>query len=395
MAFPVSPQPSPGDTYSVENRVWAYDGFGWRFLGPTGSVNVTLSGLNNYTIGNTAPESPTNGDKWYHINDAVEYTFLQDYDSTNHWVEIGYGCPTFGGGTGINFPFTECEGDLYEYDGRTWVYNGYGWKIVCPPDGSEFTFGLTAPDNPAPGHRWVYSGNGLLYTFVKDEDPLIQNGQWVQFGGSDGNLIGPTGPTGDPGPRGATGATGPTGELGDFVKYIFGRTGNIQLLGGEGITLNFTGITHFFKINYATPGVTGLTFATITTASTSDKILLQRKPSDKMELITVGNLLSTAYATVPTDIPGDISSYRFAFFDSSGNQFSSTENNVKNQILDNNINSLNGCTGSVGITGTTGEIEIINSCPNIVIGLPDNVSITGNLTVNGFYFGFIDGGTFE
>jgi hypothetical protein len=313
----------------------------------------------------------------------------------NHWVEIGYGCPTFGGGTGINFPFTECEGDLYEYDGRTWVYNGYGWKIVCPPDGSEFTFGLTAPDNPAPGHRWVYSGNGLLYTFVKDEDPLIQNGQWVQFGGSDGNLIGPTGPTGDPGPRGATGATGPTGELGDFVKYIFGRTGNIQLLGGEGITLNFTGITHFFKINYATPGVTGLTFATITTASTSDKILLQRKPSDKMELITVGNLLSTAYATVPTDIPGDISSYKFAFFDSSGNQFSSTENNVKNQILDNNINSLNGCTGSVGITGTTGEIEIINSCPNIVIGLPDNVSITGNLTVNGFYFGFIDGGTFE
>jgi len=674
MAFPVTPAPAPGDTYSVDNRVWTFDGFGWRFLGASGSVNISISGLNSYTIGNTAPVGPLSGDKWYHINDAVEYTFLQDYDSTSHWVEIGYGCPTFGGGTGINFPFTECVGDIYEYDGRQWIFNGHGWKVLCPPDGSEFTFGLTAPSNPNPGHRWVNSANAVLYTFIDDENPSGQTGQWVQFGGGDGNLIGPAGPTGPTGENGLPGPTGPTGYIEIFgtpnqigvsadgsgvtlflpstinanrinlsdalyaqyhegniryggvhvqirnasggvllkgtpvyivddvpgVSYIdvaraycdeyqhipilglvtanlnnneigyaihqgilsdinttgiapntalwvassmstgvtYGLTineplddteykqkaalvlksdsvnGMLYVLGGDssaktiansisfdqiagtnglalgaympktvisfiegagwspvygpsifsnsehyhalngytytevstgltittgrivpkrpqntesppwsksfpiwkqeiidgeseiglwipgfagrGITGNIHGgLTFSIDLNYTTPGVTGLTFATITTASTSDKILLQRKPSDKMELITVGNLLGTPYATAPADIAGNISSFKFAFFDSSGNQYSSSESNVKSQILANNINSLNGCTGSVGITGTTGEIEVTNSCPNIVIGLPDNVSITGNLTVGGFYYGFIDGGTFE
>ena len=164
--------------------------------------------------------------------------------------------------------------------------------------------------------------------------------------------------------------------------------------GGRGITYGIAGTTYSLELNYASPGVTGLTFATITTASTSDKVLLQRKPSDKMELITVGNLLNTAYATAPTNISGNISGYKFAFFDNSGNQYSSSESNVKSQLLGDNINSLNGCTGAVGITGTTGEVEVTQSCPNIIIGLPDNVSITGSLTVGGFYYGEMDGGTF-
>ena len=51
------------------------------------------------------------------------------------------------------------------------------------------------------------------------------------------------------------------------------------------------------------------------------------------------------------------------------------------------LNSVNGCTGNtfgnIGITGTSGEVEVTTSCPNIVIGLPDNVVISGNLRVNG------------
>jgi len=51
------------------------------------------------------------------------------------------------------------------------------------------------------------------------------------------------------------------------------------------------------------------------------------------------------------------------------------------------IQSINGCTGNsfgnIGITGTSGEVEVTTSCPNIVIGLPDNVVISGNLRVNG------------
>lgn len=51
------------------------------------------------------------------------------------------------------------------------------------------------------------------------------------------------------------------------------------------------------------------------------------------------------------------------------------------------IQSINGCTGNafgnIGITGTSGEVEVTTSCPNIIIGLPDNVVISGNLRVNG------------
>jgi hypothetical protein len=51
------------------------------------------------------------------------------------------------------------------------------------------------------------------------------------------------------------------------------------------------------------------------------------------------------------------------------------------------IQSINGCSGgilgSIGITGTSGEIEVTTTCPNIIIGLPNNVSISGDLQVGG------------
>jgi hypothetical protein len=56
-------------------------------------------------------------------------------------------------------------------------------------------------------------------------------------------------------------------------------------------------------------------------------------------------------------------------------------------LVGSGIQSINGCTGNtfgnIGITGTSGEVEVTTSCPNIVIGLPDNVVISGNLRVNG------------
>lgn len=58
----------------------------------------------------------------------------------------------------------------------------------------------------------------------------------------------------------------------------------------------------------------------------------------------------------------------------------------------NIVYSVNGCTGYIGITGTLNEIEVTGPCPNIVIGLPDEVIITGSLNVVGSIY--IDGGTF-
>jgi len=58
----------------------------------------------------------------------------------------------------------------------------------------------------------------------------------------------------------------------------------------------------------------------------------------------------------------------------------------------NIVYSINGCTGYIGITGTENEVTVTGSCPNIVVGLPDDVIISGSLTVNGGIY--IDGGTF-
>jgi len=62
------------------------------------------------------------------------------------------------------------------------------------------------------------------------------------------------------------------------------------------------------------------------------------------------------------------------------------------------VTSINGCTGILGITGTIGEIEVTNACPNIIVGLPNNITIFGNLSVGGDIqmVGsiYIDGGTY-
>jgi hypothetical protein len=220
--------------------------------------------------------------------------------------------------------------------------------------------------------------------------------------GAASTVQGPTGATGATGaqgiqgPTGATGATGSQGIQGiQGIQGPTGATGSINVYGGPGISYVIEGITSTFKINYSAAGYTGITLGTVTSANASDKILLQSKPNDNMKLITVGNLLTTAYAQVPTDIPGSLLTYNFAFFNSSGSQFSSSASNVEDQLTKNTVksfngltgnvtavSSLNGCTGDLGITGVSGEIEIINSCPNLTIGLPNNVTITGNLQVN-------------
>ena len=379
MGFPISPAPSSGDTYSVENRVWTYDGYGWRFLGASGSIDVTLIGNLNYTVGNTFPISPTTGDKWFHLNDAVEYTYIQDIEDTSHWIEIGYGCPTIGGQayglTGINFPNTECVGDLYEYDSRIWVYNGYAWKMVCQNTGdTDFTFGLTAPINPDPGHRWVDSATGLLYTFIDDEDPIGQTGQWVNFSGSN-FVLGPTGPTGDPGPIGPTGSTG---------EYYFFTS--------KGVCLNSSGLDRTFTLDLLT------TDLTTKTPVGDDFIVIQSKTSGSIVQRTALTSIFTAKGLSQPTTATSLSTKSFILFDSSdGSQVSSSFNDVKNELLSgavSGVSDINGCTGSIGITGTENEIEVTQSCPEIIIGLPDNVTISGDLTVNGFYYGFIDGGTF-
>jgi hypothetical protein len=153
---------------------------------------------------------------------------------------------------------------------------------------------------------------------------------------------GPTGPTGDPGatgdpglqgPTGATGATGATGPVGDYVESISGRTGDINFFNGQGISYMIDGITHWFRINYASADYIGNTLPTASSISSSAKVLVQNKPADNMVLVTVNDLLNTPVLSLPTDIPGDLTGYRFAFFDTSGNHYTSTVANVTDQLV--------------------------------------------------------------
>ena len=54
-----------------------------------------------------------------------------------------------------------------------------------------------------------------------------------------------------------------------------------------------------------------------------------------------------------------------------------------NVFAPNILNSIAGLTGEVSITGTANEVSVTNNTNTITIGLPDDVVITGNLTVNG------------
>jgi hypothetical protein len=93
------------------------------------------------------------------------------------------------------------------------------------------------------------------------------------------------------------------------------------------------GITHWFRINYASADYLGNTLPGATSISSSAKVLVQNKPADNMVLVTVNDLLNTPVLNLPADITGDLTGYRFAFYDTSGNHYTSTVANVTDQLV--------------------------------------------------------------
>jgi hypothetical protein len=150
---------------------------------------------------------------------------------------------------------------------------------------------------------------------------------------------GATGATGDQGlqglqgPTGATGEKGATGPVGLYVETLNGKTGAIAFANGAGLSLMVDGNTLTYRYNYGTSAYNGATLPSVTSISTSARVLVQNKPADNMVLITVGDLLNTPVLSLPTEISGDINTYKFAFFDNSGNHYVSTATNVKDEIL--------------------------------------------------------------
>ena len=205
--------------------------------------------------------------------------------------------------------------------------------------------------------------------------------------GSTGNTgnTGNIGDPGDPGEKGATGPTGPTGEAGPlpeiYVATINGQTGGITFYGGKGISYISSSSGHTLSINYQYGGQTITTRGTL---AATDQIVVQPKNDQTIYIASLNQLadvIITEYVPVDTAIIGE---KKFVLYDpSDGIQKSITFASALDEILSDAVRSINGCTGNINILGTTGEIEVTGPCPNIIIGLPDNVIISGNLEVQG------------
>ena len=146
--------------------------------------------------------------------------------------------------------------------------------------------------------------------------------------GADSNVPGPTGVTGPTGPAGPTGATGADSN----VPGPIGPTGATGPIGNTGATGADSNV----------PGPTGATGATGPTG-----------PSGPQGI------------EGPMGPTGTIEYY---------------------------VETINGISGAIGITGSPNEIEIINTGITFTVGLPNNVVISGDLTILGTIN--IDGGVY-
>jgi hypothetical protein len=80
MALNFPSSPALNQEYTLGNRTWIWNGSGWE--------QKLASGSGDYTASSTPPTSPTPGDRWFNIDDGVEYTYIQD-GTSSQWVEIG------------------------------------------------------------------------------------------------------------------------------------------------------------------------------------------------------------------------------------------------------------------------------------------------------------------
>ena len=125
-----------------------------------------------FTVSETAPVGPGNGDTWFDSSTGKAYIYYSDADSSQ-WVEIGNP-----GGFGSLSVLSDVDltglanGNSLVYDSATstWVPGEGG-------GGSSFTVAETAPEAAEQGDVWFNSGTGKTYIYYSDSD----TDQWVEI----------------------------------------------------------------------------------------------------------------------------------------------------------------------------------------------------------------------
>jgi hypothetical protein len=79
----------------------------------------------------------------------------------------------------INFPTTPSNGQIYTYNGRTWVYNSTNTAWAAQAQNTPGYYSqTTAPTGVKEGDEWYDESTGIFYRYVYDGDTY----QWVEVG---------------------------------------------------------------------------------------------------------------------------------------------------------------------------------------------------------------------
>ena len=127
-----------------------------------------------YTVSETVPSNPRNGDVWFNSANAKSYVYYSDDDSSQ-WVEIGgqEGSPGTPSSLGA-IPDVSVAGVT---DGNALIYDAASGNWIPGEGGGKFTVSDTAPSEAENGDTWFKSDDGKTYIYYVDTD----GGQWVEI----------------------------------------------------------------------------------------------------------------------------------------------------------------------------------------------------------------------
>ena len=127
-----------------------------------------------YTVSETVPSNPRNGDVWFNSANAKSYVYYSDDDSSQ-WVEIGgqEGSPGTPSSLGA-IPDVSVAGVT---DGNALIYDAASGNWIPGEGGGKFTVSDTAPSEAENGDTWFKSDDGKTYIYYVDAD----GGQWVEI----------------------------------------------------------------------------------------------------------------------------------------------------------------------------------------------------------------------
>lgn len=232
----------------------------------------------------------------------------------------------------------------------------------------------TAPANPVEGQLYYNSTAGVKMLYIYNGTAWVPVGDITAITSTESRLIVTNGTSGDVSlsldiatvvANGGTGLV--TADL--LYDYIVSLDAVTSVTAGTGISV--TGTTSDPIINNTDPGSAQNIFKNI--AVSGQSTIVADSNNDTLTLIGGGGTTITTNATTDT-------------VTISSTDTNTTYDLVADAVAGGSIILLNGSDSSqdgVKILGTSNEIEVTRSGNEITVGLPNDVTIAGNLTVIG------------